>query len=173
MWGSQVVIPSQGRERILEELHQCHPGVNRMKGLARGYVWWPALDRDIEKMILYCHTYQSNQRSPSKAPLHPWEWPKDPRRCLHIDYMGPYKNRVFLVVTDVHSKWLEVIPTKNATGQVTVSKLHQIFATHGILETCVTDNGPALPVRFCSVHASEWNSTHHCCPILPNFKWAS
>ena len=51
---------------------------------------------------------------------------------------------MFLVVIDAHSKWLQVIPTKNATSQVTVSKLRQIFATHGILETCVTDNGPAF-----------------------------
>ena len=39
---------------------------------------------------------------------------------------------------------MEVIPTKNATGQVTVSKLRQIFATHEIPETCETDNGPAF-----------------------------
>ena len=51
---------------------------------------------------------------------------------------------MFLVVIDAHSKWLEVIPTTSAAGQVTVSKLPQIFATHGIPETCVTDNGPAF-----------------------------
>ena len=78
MWGSWVVIPGQGRERVLEELHQCHPGVNRMKALARSYVWWPGLDKDIGRMILHCHTCQSNQCYPSKAPLHPWEWPKYP-----------------------------------------------------------------------------------------------
>ena len=144
MWGSCVVIPSQGRERVLEELHQCHPGINRMKTLAHSYVWCPGLDKDIEKKVLHCHACQSNQRSPSKAPLHPWEWPKDPWRRLHIDYAGPFKNRMFLVVIDAHSKWLEVIPTTSTTGQVTVSKLCQIFATHGIPETCVMDNGPAF-----------------------------
>ena len=144
MWGSRVVIPSQGRERVLEELHQCHPGINCTKALARSYVWWPCLDKDIKKRVLHRHTCQSNQRSPSKAPLHSWEWPKNPWRRLHIDYAGPFKNRMFLVVIDAHSKWLEVIPTTSATGQVTVSKLHQIFATHEIPETCVMDNGPAF-----------------------------
>ena len=107
-----MVIPSQGRKRVLEELHQCLPGVNRMKALARSYVWWPGLDKDIEKMVLHCPTCQSNHRSPSKASLHPWEWLKDPWRRLHIDYAGPYKNRMFLVVIDAHFKWLEVIPVE-------------------------------------------------------------
>ena len=144
MWGSRVVIPSQGRERVLEELHQCHPGINRMNSLARSYVWWPCLDKDIEKKVLHCHTCQSNQHSPSKAPLYPWEWPKDPWRHLHIDYAGPFKNCMFLVVIDAHFNWLKVIPTTSTTGQVTVNKLRQIFATHGIPEPCVMDNGPAF-----------------------------
>ena len=39
--GSRVVVPEVARQRILEELHEGHPGISRMKGIARGVVWWP------------------------------------------------------------------------------------------------------------------------------------
>ena len=37
-----VVLP-KARERMMEELHETHPGICRMKSLARSHVWWPNL----------------------------------------------------------------------------------------------------------------------------------
>ena len=51
LWGSRVIIPPQGRRQVLDLLHETHPGVSRMKSLARGYVWWPKLDQAIEEKI--------------------------------------------------------------------------------------------------------------------------
>ena len=36
--GSRVVVPPQGRQHVLEILHEGHPGISRMKSLARGIV---------------------------------------------------------------------------------------------------------------------------------------
>ena len=38
LWGSRVVIPPPGRQAVLMELHEGHPGITRMKFLARMYV---------------------------------------------------------------------------------------------------------------------------------------
>ncbi len=38
LWSSRVVIPTAGRETVLQQLHECHPGTNRMKSLARCFV---------------------------------------------------------------------------------------------------------------------------------------
>ena len=71
LWGSRVVIPPQGRAKVLTELHEAHPGVSRMKTLARTYVWWPSMDKDIEKMVKNCDECQIHQKAPAEAPLHP------------------------------------------------------------------------------------------------------
>lgn len=35
LWGTRVAVPSQGREMVLQELHEGHPGICRMKSLDR------------------------------------------------------------------------------------------------------------------------------------------
>ena len=39
LWRRSVVVPKVGRKKVLDELHEGHPGVSRMKGLAREVVW--------------------------------------------------------------------------------------------------------------------------------------
>ena len=34
------------QESVLSELHRDHPGVCRIKSVARSYVWWPKLVKD-------------------------------------------------------------------------------------------------------------------------------
>lgn len=48
-YDDRIVIPQHYRPAILEELHEGHPGVVRMKMLARQKVYWPSLNADIEK----------------------------------------------------------------------------------------------------------------------------
>ena len=71
LWGSRVIVPPSGRKAVLNELHEAQPGISRMKALARMYVWWPGLDKDIEESVRLCRECQVNQASPPVAPLHP------------------------------------------------------------------------------------------------------
>ena len=144
LWGSRVVIPPQGRALIMEELHETHPGVSRLKSLARSYVWWPGMDSDLEEKVRRCVDCQVNQKSPAKAPLHPWEWPERPWSRLHVDYAGPFLGKMFLVIVDAYSKWLEVVITNSATSLTTIEQLRKLFAVHGLPELIISDNGPAF-----------------------------
>ena len=86
LWGSRVVIPVKGRTMLLEDLHEGHPGIVRMKSLARSYFWWSGLDADIEAKVKNCDSCQQNRKKPPQAPLHPWEWPGRPWHRVHIDF---------------------------------------------------------------------------------------
>ena len=139
--GTRVIVPSQGRSKVLSELHEAHRGESCMKALARSYVWWPGLDQDIVKKVKGCNKCQANQKTPAEAPLHPWEWPRLPWSRIHVDCAGPYKGEMFLVVTDAYSKWLEVHCMKSTTSSATIKKLREIFAIHSLPATLVSDNG--------------------------------
>ena len=65
-----MIVPPQGQQQLLK-LHAGHPGVARMKGLARTIVWWPGLDGDIECKVGSCSSCQETRNAPPKAPLHP------------------------------------------------------------------------------------------------------
>ena len=73
LWGNRVVIPPSLQSQVLSELHEAHPGMTRMKALARSYVWWPKMDKSIEEMVHGCNECQENQSMPAKAPIHPWK----------------------------------------------------------------------------------------------------
>ncbi|KAL5517655.1 hypothetical protein EMCRGX_G003243 [Ephydatia muelleri] len=66
LWGSRVVIPPAGREAVVRLLHEGHPGISRMKALARGVVWWPGLDSQLESKVKECVACQSSLKSPPK-----------------------------------------------------------------------------------------------------------
>ena len=141
MWAGRVIVPPPGRKQVLIDLHSGHPGVTEMKALARSLVWWPGLDPELENMVKGCTQCQQNRPSPAIAPLHPWQWPTRPWSRLHIDYAGPMEGKMFLIVIDAHSKWIEVFPMTSATALTTVQHLRQLFSRFGIPDSIVSDNG--------------------------------
>ena len=174
LWGSRVIIPDAGLEKVLDILHDGHPGITKMKQLARSIVWWPRIDAHIETKVKHCEQCAMLQKSPSPVPRHPWEWPNrpwtrihvdyagpwtrihvdyagpwtrihvdyaGPWTRIHVDYAGPFMGKMFLVLIDAHSKWLEVQHVCLAMSSNTISALRTIFATFGLPEILVSDNG--------------------------------
>ena len=144
LWGHRVVIPPAGREAVMRTLHDAHPGITRMKGLARSFVWWPGIDADLEGKVKGCQACQEHGKAPAVAPLHPWEWPARPWSRLHLDFAGPFLGKMFMVVVDAHSKWLDVAVVTTPSSQQAIKVLRNLFAMHGLPEMIVSDNGSAF-----------------------------
>lgn len=160
LWGSRVIIPEQGRQLVLTQLHECHPGTSKMKSLARGYVWWPKMDSDIEQIVRTCNTCQLSRPLPPKAPLHPWEYPSRPWTRLHIDHAGPYLGHLYLIIVDAFSKWIEACIVPSTSAEATIKVLRTLFSTHGIPEHIVSDNGSGFASQDFALFLNE-NGIRH------------
>lgn len=143
IWGTRVVIPPQFQAKLLQELHEDHPGIVRMKARARSYLWFPNIDASIENLVASCSTCQAVQKDLPPPPLIPWTFPQKPWQRIHIDF-GDFKGRNLLIVVDAHSKWIDAIEVNSTTSSQTIKELRRLFAIFGLPETVVSDNGPQL-----------------------------
>ena len=137
LWGARVDVPTKLQQRILADLHRDHGGVVRMKAVARSYMWWPGMDSDLKKLAKSCAACQSVKSAPIAAALHPWLWPDQ-----HIDYTGPFRGKMFLLLIDAHSKWLEIFEMASSTSESTIAMLIRVFAAYRLPKHLVSDNGP-------------------------------
>ena len=110
--------------------------------MARSHVWWAGLDKEIEELVRACQSCQAVKDAPPVAPLHPWLWPSKPWERVHADFAVPFKGKMFLLVTDAHSKWPEIVEMSSTTAMKTMEELRRMFAAYGLPEQLVTDNGP-------------------------------
>ncbi|XP_028969202.1 uncharacterized protein K02A2.6-like [Galendromus occidentalis] len=141
IYNNRVVIPRTLKENILITLHEGHPGIARMKTLAREYVFWNNLDKDIEDLVRRCDQCQRAGKMPKKVPLEPWPDTGKPWKRVHADFAGPMKGVYYLIIVDSFSKWPEVLPTKKITAEATIELLDEVCSRYGYPEELVTDNG--------------------------------
>lgn len=71
--GIRMVVPQTLRKRVLLDLHSAHFGVTRMLSLARGFCWWPGLDKDIKTLISNCPNCMERKNNPPEI-YHHWSY---------------------------------------------------------------------------------------------------
>ena len=49
--------------------------------------------------------------------------------------------KMFLLIIDAHSKWMDIHCVNSATSSVTIHKIRSSFASHGLPGIVVSDNG--------------------------------
>lgn len=58
-----------------------------------------------------------------------------------MDFAGPHKGKVYLIVVDAMSKWLEVDIMKSMSSAEVIQSFRRIFARMGIPDLIISDNG--------------------------------
>lgn len=142
MWGYRIVIPESLQKQVLKQLHSSHMGIVKMKTLARSYVYWPNIDADIESICKQCETCAAEAQAPPRAPPQPWPYLVQPWSRVHVDFLGPFLNKMYLVMIDSSSKWLEIFEMSRTTATCVIKILRATFARFGLPLEVVSDQGP-------------------------------
>lgn len=61
-----------------------------------------------------------------------------------MDFARPFQGHSFMIVVDAYSKWIKAISMPSITSETVIKALHRNFATHGLPDVMVSDNGPQL-----------------------------
>ena len=162
----RIIIAKALQPQTLQTLHEGHLGIQRMKAIARNYMWWNGMDQDIERQAKTCQACQENRSNPPSAPLHIWQWPSAPLKRIHIDFAGPFQGKMFLIIVDAHSKWPEVIVMPSTTSQRTIEVLSTYFARYGLPEQLVFDHN-LLPMSSKPSPNNKGSSTSKALHIIP------
>jgi hypothetical protein len=115
-----------------------------MKAQARTWLWWPSLDSSIEQFCKSCLPCLQTRQDPPRANPTPWPEAKTPYERVHIDYLGPIRHKMYLIITCAYSKWPEVYQVNSLRADELEEKLRDCFARWGIPKLLVSDNGRSL-----------------------------
>ena len=137
----RVIIPPSLRNRLLQELHEEHPGIVAMTATARSYIRWPNLKAETELTGRTWEVCQAVRNVLPSAPLYPCRWPTRVWQRVHVDFAENDGN-YFLRLIDNHSKWIEVAHMRSTTAQNTIDHIRLWFVAYGLPEEVVSDNGP-------------------------------
>ncbi|XP_037915018.1 uncharacterized protein K02A2.6-like [Hermetia illucens] len=141
MWQGRIIVPDNLQEVTLRHLHRGHLGIGSMRALARYYVWWPNIDKDVEHTVKSCMACQRQRPKQSELPIYFWSLPEHCWQRLHVDFAGPFEGKMWIVLVDALSKWVEADVLYAATTRTLCEFLEEKFITFGYLEIIVSDNG--------------------------------
>ena len=140
--GTCIVIPHALTQTIIDIAHEGHQGITKTKQLLREKVWFPGIDRFVEKTIRDCLMCQATAMDNTRAPLQMSPLPKGPWLEVSVDFCDLPTGEHILVVTDDYSRYPAIEIVTSTSARAAIPKLDRIFATFGVPQVVRTDNGP-------------------------------
>lgn len=122
LFKDRVVIPDCMKREVFKLLHRNHSGMHKIKQLARRTVYWFGMNGDIEQFVRSCRVCQETTALSKRAPYTPWIPTKKPFSRIHADFFF-FEKKVFLVIVDSYTKWVEVEQMKTGTDSKKVIKV--------------------------------------------------
>lgn len=112
-----------------------------MKMVARSYVWWPSIDKDINNYVDSCLICQQSQNVKKEVVTSTWPQTDFPFQRIHVDFFHLW-GKTFLLLVDTYSKFCDVQIMSSTNAHAVIEKLRGIFVIFGLPTEIVADNGP-------------------------------
>ncbi|XP_045205850.2 uncharacterized protein K02A2.6-like [Mercenaria mercenaria] len=159
--GTRIVVPKTLRHEILALGHEGHPGMVLMKQRLRSKLWWPGMDKDIEKFCKECYSCQLVGQSQKPEPMKRRELPSQPWEHLSADFLGPLPSgHNLLVIVDFYSRWVEIYVLKTITSDKIIQCFKRLFAVHGLPISIQTDSAQNFNSRELNEYLATMNIEH-------------
>ena len=158
--GEAILIPPAERGEILQQIHEGHRGSPKAS-YVHATVYWPGINKDIQRMIKACETCQCFRPCQSHAPLKATPPPSRPWQRLGTD-LFEFDGNDYIVIADYYSNmpFLCKIPRGQCNAAEVISILKEVFLEHGVPETLISDNGPQYSSALFAEFADKWKFTH-------------
>ena len=164
--GHKILIPKSLQQQVIDICHGDHLGIVKTKQLLRSKVWFPGIDKSVERRITNCIPCQASINTAQRQPLKMSLTPKGPWLQASADFCGPFPTgETILVVIDAYSRYPEVEIIKSTAAKEVLPAMERIFATHGIPETLKSDNGSPFQRQAFRSFAEEKGFKHQ--KIIP------
>ena len=157
--GTRIIIPSAMRDDLLEKIHVGHLGREKCKRRARGAVFWPCINKDIDEMVSKCSICLDYMASQPAEPLKPHPTPTEAWEKVGVD-LCKIGSSEYLVVVDYYSRYPGVYKLTSQTSTEVIKYLKNCFARHGIPYELFSDNGPCFASQEFAKFASDWDFQH-------------
>ena len=137
--GNRIFVLESCRSEILSTLHEGHQGITKYRARTCNSVWWPSIVQEIAMFITGCVTCAKFRAQPTE-PLKPTEFLSLAWKRLACDLVT-HDGTHYLIVVDYFSRFISATRLASTTSSTVFRVLNELFATHGIPSTLVSDNG--------------------------------
>jgi transposase InsO family protein len=138
---NRIVVPANLQERSVDIAHEGHLGIVKTKGLLREKVWFPLMDKLVDRKVRSCLPCQIATPVITREPLEMSPLPKGPFEKTSVDFAYAEGENVLLLI-DEYSRFPFIEPIRSTAAHCVIPKLDRIFSTFGSPETLKSDNGP-------------------------------
>ena len=162
--GERIVIPEWRRSMndvavrdwVMDLGPSANQGMDATKRQLKVRLWFPGMDKAVERRVSTCLACQVSVESRARDPLKPSKAPEEPWSRLYTDHWGPTQDsNHILVIIDGLTRYPEVLVVKGTSAEDNIQAFSEVFSRHGVtahlvvlLEVPVVVSHPRLAAAF-------------------------
>ena len=145
--GHRLIIPAALQKKAVDLAHEGHQGIVKTKALLREKMWFPGIDKMIERRVKSCIPCHASVPDTKREQLKMSPLPTAPWTEISLDFEELPIGQYLLVLMDDYSRFpiVEIVPSTSAN--VVIPRLDKVLSEYGTPDVLGTDNGPPFNSR--------------------------